>query len=72
MRSELGGYADELRRSIRSTVSSTSMADNLERLSTALSAVDAKASVGPAIDRLLGWFNQAKVAAKDAMSKATA
>lgn len=72
MRNDLSNYAEELRRTIRSTASSTSMADNLERLSTALSAVDAKASVGPAIDRILGWFSQARAVAKDAMSKATA
>ena len=69
VRSDLANYADELRGSLRNAARGTSMADNLERLSSALSAVDAKATVGPAVDRLLGWFNQAKAVAKDAMSK---
>ena len=70
MKRDLAGYADDLRRSIRSSATGASMADNLERLSSALSAVDAKATVGPAVDRLLGWFNQARTAASAAMNKA--
>ena len=68
----LGGYAHDLQQNLRNSVSNTSMADQLERLSSALSAADAKGSIGPAVDRVLGWFNQAKSATNDAVAKVTA
>ena len=69
IRQDLSGYADDLRRKIRNAARETSMADNLERLASTLSATDAKATVGPAVERLWDWFSQARDAAKDAVAK---
>ncbi len=69
IRQDLSGYADDLRRKIRNAARETSMADNLERLASTLSATDAKATIGPAVERLWDWFTQARNAAKDAVAK---
>lgn len=68
----LEGYAQDLQQSLRNSVSTTSMADHLERLTSAISTAEAKGSIGPTLDRVLGWFNQAKSAANDAVAKVTA
>ena len=69
VKADLDSYAHQLRRSVMHGVNETSMADRLERLTSALSATDAKAAIGPTVERVLGWFGQAKELAQSAVNK---
>ena len=71
-RDELASYADDLKRSLSRTAKEYSISDRLERMAAALSATDAKDAVQPALDRVVGWFNQAKAGAKSAADAAAA
>lgn len=71
-RDDLASYADDLRRSLSRTAKDYSLTDRLDRMAAALSTVDAKETVQPAFERVLGWLGQAKAQAKSAAEAATA
>ena len=71
MRSELSDYTDQMKRKLRSASRQVGLADNLERLGATLASTDAKATVAPAIDRIISWFGQAKDVAQSAVNKVT-
>ena len=71
MRADLANYASQLRSNMMHTVRDSSIIDRLDRVASALSSTDAKATVGPVMDRVMGWLGQAKDAAQTAASKVT-
>lgn len=71
MRADLANYAGQLKANIMHTVRDNSIIERLDRVASALSSTDAKATVGPVMDRVMGWLGQAKDAAQTAASKAT-
>ena len=69
IKGDLANYANQLRSSLAQNVRDvreSSIVDRLERVASALSATDAKETMAPVIDRVAGWFGQAKAAAQTA------
>lgn len=71
IREELQNYAEDLRRNVQRSVRGSTIADGLERLASALSATDARSSIQPALDRVMGWLGQARNTAADAVNRVT-
>jgi ElaB/YqjD/DUF883 family membrane-anchored ribosome-binding protein len=63
-REDLTSYASDLKRSLARTARDYSMSDRLEGLASALSKTDAKESILPMFDRVVGWLGQATDSAK--------
>lgn len=63
-RDELTSYASDLQRSLARTARDYSMSDRLEGLASALSKTDAKETIMPVFDRVVGWLGQATDSAK--------
>ncbi len=71
-RHDLETYAADLKRSLQQSARNVSMSDRLERMAGALSATDAKATIAPAFERVVGWLGQAKDQAKTMVDAAAA
>ena len=71
-RDDLASYAGDLKRSLSRTASDYSLTDRLDRMVSALSAPDAKQTLAPLFDRVLGWLGQAKGQVKSAAEAASA
>lgn len=72
MRDDLSTYADDLRRSLSRSARDYSLSDRFEKMASALSSTDAKETIAPAFERVLGWLGQARDQAKSAVDAATA
>lgn len=71
-RDDLASYADDLKRSLSRTAREYSLTDRLDRMASALSTTDAKETLAPAFERVMGWLGQAKDKAKSAAETAAA
>ena len=69
---DMSHFTDKIQRSIRNSVRQSGMMDNLERVGSALSSVDAKETIAPVVDRLLNWFGQARDKVNKAVKDHTA
>ena len=70
MRDDLAAYADDLRRSMSRSTRDYSLSDHFDRMASALSATNAKETMAPVFERVLGWLGQAKDRAKSAAEAA--